>query len=100
MKRLVLAVAATLSMSAFAQDTLVRDGATCDISEGYNSAPYSAEYNSRGMSEFCVFPAQPWVDAFTKLLDGYTPPDLPECADGLVIGPAVPVYPCYEVIED
>ena len=99
MKRLVLAVAVTLSMSAFAQDTLVRDGATCDIPEGYNSAPHSTEYNSRGMSEFCVFPAKGWVDAFTELLESYTPPDLPECA-GLVIGPAIPVYPCYEVIED
>ena len=82
-------------LSVFAQDTLVRDGATCDIPEGYNIAPYSADFNHRGMGEFCVFPAKLWIDAITAHLKSFTPPDLPEC-DGLSLGGAQ-VFPCYEV---
>ena len=99
---IVVAVVVTVILAfgavlVWSQDTLVRDGATCDIPDGYNSAPYSADFNARGMGEFCVFPVQPWVDAITDLLEDYTPPDLPECVDGLVVGPAEPVYPCYRV---
>ena len=84
----------------YGQDTLVRDGATCDIPEGYNTAPYSADFNTRGMGEFCVFPARPFAEGFKAYLESFTPPDLPECESGLVFGPAIQVFPCYEVVTE
>ena len=91
-----------LLMTPFAvSDTLVRDGATCDIPDGYNSAPYSKDFNGRGMGDWCVFPALPWVEAFKELLDDCSdprqaPPELPEC-QALVFSPNIQEYPCYEV---
>ncbi len=97
----VVLIAVSLILTAvvvYAQDTLVRDGATCDIPEGYNTAPYSADFNTRGMDEFCVFPARPFAEAFKKYLNSFTPPDLPEC-HSLSLG-GLPVFPCYELVTE
>jgi hypothetical protein len=82
----------------FAQDILIRDGATCDIPDKYNAAAFDGQYNAWGMGEFCVFPFKPLVDAINKKLDNCeaTPPEIPECG-GLVISPSVAVFPCYEI---
>ncbi len=99
----VVLIAASLILTAvvvYAQDTLVRDGATCDIPMGYNSAPYSEDFNVRGMDEFCAFPTLVWEIAIRELLEDYIPPDLPECESGLVFGPAIPVFPCYELVTE
>lgn len=104
-KPLGLAAAVCLAVSAYADEVIIRDGASCDIPHGSNIAPFDPLWNPNGMSEFCVFPFIPFKEAILDQLDNcvgpdYTPPDLPECNDGLVVSPALPVRPCYEVIYD
>ena len=103
---IIVAVVVTVLLAfgailAWSQDVLVRDGATCDVPDGFNTATYDKDYNLKGMGEFCVFPHQKVVSAFKDAIDDLRDqaegncPVLPECG-GLVIGPGGTGFPCVQ----
>jgi len=102
MKYLVaLILLATVAFTAMtlADDTLVRDGATCDIPNGFNSAPEGGT-NILGMGEFCEFPFLPVLMEALKPKECEAKPlDYPICTRGLVVSPSTQ-GPCYELITD
>jgi hypothetical protein len=96
MASIILVTSLILAVRAANADTLVSDdGATCEAPEGYNYAPYS-DTNILGMDpeQFCRFPLFEFVAGQVVV-----PVEIPECEDGLVIGPGQPVYPCYRIDE-
>lgn len=80
---------------------LNEDGATCDIPDTYNAAPFDNLYNIKGMGDFCVFPLVPFQDALEKRLKECPMLPYPICGDDddLVVGPGMPVRPCYKLVE-
>lgn len=96
-----LAAAVSVATAAYANDTLVRDGATCDVPDGFNVGPYDALWNSKGMADFCVFPLKPFADAIGEALEtcqAQGPAEIPECGQ-LVLGQPQE-YPCYELVTE
>jgi len=100
--RSILILLTVIALPVFADDVLVRDGATCEIPDGFNVGPFDGVWNPKGMGDFCQFPSLPLVEAIQEqlenrsLADTYTLPLLPEC-NQLVVSPNVQEYPCYEV---
>ncbi len=91
-----------VSLTAIAaDDILIRHGATCDIPDNFNSADYHASFNHRGMGEFCVFPHKAIEDAFLEVFENLRDNGLvhPICITGLVAGPVVHVFPCYQLVD-
>lgn len=95
--RMLIPILVLIALPAMA-DTLVREGATCDVPDNYNTATFNGDYNIRGMGEFCEFPLRPLIDAINDKLEDceQSPPEIPEC-ETLVISPTIPVYPCYVI---
>ena len=104
MKMKILAIAVILASQTVMADVLVTDeGATCDIPDRYNAAPYDEIYNRKGVKDFCEFPQQKWDDAFFKLIKNCQETGLvyPICTDGeLVLSPTLPIRPCYKLVTD
>jgi len=95
---LILLATVAFTAMTLADDTLVRDGATCDIPKGFNAAP-SGGTNLFGMSEFCEFPFLPILkEAKDRECETKTLP-YPICQTGLVISPGQ-TFPCYKLITD
>ena len=90
--------------AAASADYLTKDnGAVCSIPEGFNTAPYNADFNLKGMAEGCTFPHEKAVADFLKAWARVVETGLeyPICTDGqLVLGPTIPVRPCYKLITD
>ena len=91
-----------LAVFTLRADTLVRDGATCEIPPGYNVGPNPVgSSNILGMREWCEFPGKDFIDS---LLNVCIPEDIPACVDEdrLVNGPGdspSPVFPCIQYGE-
>lgn len=102
---IAIAVTCLLAFGAalvFSQDTLINaDGATCDIPDGFNTAPYHDLYNKSGMVGFCEFPNVEALANFFAILARLRDTGLvhPICDEGLVISPSIQVFPCYRLIE-
>ena len=93
-----------LMSTAVSADYLTKDsGEVCSIPEGFNTAPYDSDFNLKGMSEDCTFPHEAAVASFVKAIEALkeTGLEYPLCEDGgLVFGPTIQEYPCYELITD
>jgi hypothetical protein len=99
-----LPIVLMLISAAVSADYLTKDsGEVCTIPDGFNTAPYSADFNLKGMADMCEFPQEAAVNAFLeaiKLLQE-TGLEHPICVDGgLVFGPTTEVRPCYQLLED
>jgi len=94
-------IAAILISPLAIADFLTEDnGAVCSIPDGYNTAPFSMDFNIRGKAvDSCKFPGVPFVDAVEAAL-GCTI-DIPICVDDeLVVSPGIGIRPCYKLIEE
>ena len=102
MKKQVLIVVVITVFSAFGalgQDILINEeGVTCNIPDGFNNAPYSTDYNLKGMEEFCDFPHEAVIANFLKVIARLKETGLvhPICVD-VDFGPPPT---CYKLINE
>ena len=96
---IALILLSTVAFVAMADDTFIRNGATCDIPKGFNVAPEGGT-NILGMGDFCEFPFLPILKEALKDKECEAKAlPYPICEEGLVVSPGT-LFPCYRLITD